>query len=273
MPELPEVETVKRGLEQVLEPGCRILKIEASHKKLRFNSPLKELAQVKGETFLGLGRRAKYLLFELNNYYLLSHLGMTGSWRIEKDSRKHDHIRIHLGDKRILTYHDARRFGFFQVISKSKDLAKHRFFAHLGLDPVVDSEFNGDYIYKKTRNKKTSIKALIMNQNVIVGVGNIYASEALYMAGVHPLKKAYKITKNEAGLLAKSIVDVLEDAIECGGTTISDFKQAGGSSGYFQNFLLAYGRDKESCHFCSTPIRAQAIVGRNSFWCPSCQKL
>ncbi len=273
MPELPEVETVRRGLEELLDlPNEKILKIETSDKKLRFLSRLPEINQVKGEMILGVHRRAKYLLFETQQYFLLSHLGMTGSWRISTDIRKHDHIKIHLDGGRVLTYHDPRRFGMFLVVDKSQ-IAEHPHFTHLGPDPILDESFSGEYLYNLSRKRKTSIKALIMNQEVVVGVGNIYASEALFLAGVHPAKPCYRISRRRMNLLVDAIRQVLLEAIACGGTTISDFAQAGGSKGYFQNFLLVYGRDKEACLFCGTGLRSQAIVGRNSFWCPQCQKM
>lgn len=273
MPELPEVETVRRGLEEILDlPKEVITKIEAGPKKLRYNASLGELNQVAGETILSVQRKAKYLLFELNRYYLLSHLGMTGSWRIESDRRTHDHIRIFLKNKRVLTYHDPRRFGFFEIFPK-RDLEGHPRFSKLGLDPVLDSTFDGAYLHRFCRNRKTTIKALIMNQEIVVGVGNIYASEALYLAGISPLKKAEKVSLQESSRLAESIREVLWDAILCGGSTISDFVQAGGSEGYFQNLLLVYGRENEECHFCGETIKSRVIVGRNSFWCPVCQKI
>ncbi len=273
MPELPEVETVKRGLEQILDlPGERLLGVEMSAQKLRFSCNLDDLDQVKGQHLHSVRRRAKYLLFELDRHYLLSHLGMTGSWRIENESKKHDHVRLKLKSNRVLTYHDPRRFGFFEVVNKN-DLENHFRFSHLGPEPVDGDEFSAAYLYEKSRGRKTSIKTFIMNQEVVVGVGNIYASEALYMAGIHPKLLAHKLTRKKAEQLVRAIKDVLNEAIFCGGTTISDFKQAGGSSGYFQNFLLVYGRGLEECHFCGTMIQSQAIVGRSSFWCPRCQKL
>lgn len=272
MPELPEVETVKRGLESILGPGpVSIVQIQLGVKKLRYNPQIELLSQVKGQQLRAVRRQAKYLLFELESHYLLSHLGMTGSWRIENDQRKHDHIQIYLSDGRILTYHDARRFGMFEVFPKSA-LKSHPRFVGLGPDPVVDLGFSGDYLYQKFRGKTAPVKVLIMDQRVVVGVGNIYANEALYLSSINPLKKASKVTRQQCQLLAKATVDVLNDAIECGGTTISDFKQAGGSEGYFQNFLLVYGRDRELCRFCDAPIRSAVVGGRNSFWCPRCQK-
>lgn len=273
MPELPEVETVRRGLLEILDlPSEEIVSVKKSSKKLRYNSTLAQLHQVKSQKIRAIHRKAKYLLFELDRHYLLSHLGMTGSWRIEQDKRKHDHIRILLKGGRVLTYHDPRRFGFFEVLTK-ESLSQLDRFKSLGPDPVVDPSFTGEYLFNKTRSKQTSIKSLIMDQKVVVGVGNIYASEALYLAGIHPEKPAGRLTAFQVERLAEAIVEVLQDAIDCGGTTISDFKQAGGSAGYFQNFLLAYGRDREPCCFCGHRIESRAIVGRNSFWCPHCQKL
>lgn len=273
MPELPEVETVKRGLESLLEGfGHQLVRVKMGPARLRVYPSRSLLNQVSGQRLLGVRRKAKYLLFELDHHFLLSHLGMTGSWRVEKDQRKHDHIQIFLSDGRILTFNDPRRFGMFDVLVKESLLTDKRLM-HLGPDPVVDSLFSGDYLFKVTRSRKVAIKTLIMNQDIVVGVGNIYASEALYLAGISPLTQAAQLSRSKCDLLVDSIREVLCDAIECGGTTISDFKQAGGSSGYFQNFLLAYGRDQEACLFCQTPIKSQVIGGRNSFWCPSCQKL
>lgn len=272
MPELPEVETVKRGLEALLgDKPLSVAEIRVGQKKLRFNPNLEELAHVKGQKVLGVRRLAKYLLFELQTHFILSHLGMTGSWRIESDQRKHDHIQVFLSDQRILTYNDPRRFGMFDVFRKNL-LASDKRFVHLGLDPVLSPQFLGSYLKKIFSKKSAPVKSVIMDQRVVVGVGNIYASEALYLAGIHPKAKASSLSGKECDRLCEAIQAVLLEAIACGGTTISDFKQAGGSAGYFQNFLLAYGRDGELCRFCHTPIQSQVIGGRNSFWCPDCQK-
>ncbi|MEM7645722.1 MAG: bifunctional DNA-formamidopyrimidine glycosylase/DNA-(apurinic or apyrimidinic site) lyase [Pseudomonadota bacterium] len=272
MPELPEVETVKRGLESLFESQAdRVLRVEASDKKLRSHPRKQDLLKVKGQSLLGIYRRAKYLVFELEDFVLLSHLGMTGTWRVEKEQQKHDHIRIFLESGRTLTYRDPRRFGMFDVFKKGEEEKDPRFL-HLGKDPVLDESFNGEFLFEKSRGRKTPVKAFIMDQRIVVGVGNIYASEALFLAGIHPLTLAGEINKKDYKRLAEAIRETLFDAIDCGGTTISDFKQAGGSTGYFQNFLLVYGRDKEECCFCQTMIQSQVIVGRNSYWCPSCQE-
>jgi formamidopyrimidine-DNA glycosylase len=273
MPELPEVETVSRGLEKILNYGHeQILKIQLSPQPLRVSPSTQLIRGAQKQYIHGIRRVAKYLIFELDRHMLLSHLGMTGSWRILDAPRKHDHVFIELSSGRSLVFNDPRRFGMFDILSKDfweQDLR----LAKLGRDPVQPPYLKGSEVFAITRGKKTSIKALIMNQVYIVGVGNIYASEALFLSGIHPLREAQTLSQKECHLLANSIVQVLLDAIEMGGTTLRDFRQAGGSSGYFQNFLLAYGRDREECIYCHTPLQSQIIVGRNSFWCPNCQKI
>lgn len=275
MPELPEVEIVKRGLEEILvKPAAdiQILKIQSSQKKLRNTIDAKSLRHVRGQTIRSLERKAKYIIIELEDHCLISHLGMTGSWRREMEPQLHDHVRIFLSNKQILTYNDPRRFGIFDVIKKSQ-INNYRRFVELGPDPVLTPEFNGDYLLKVAEGRAVPIKSLIMNQQIVVGVGNIYASEALFLSGIHPLTPSTQLTRKQMNLLAAAIKEVLLDAIVCGGTTISDFKHTSGSSGGFQNFLLVYGKSLENCLFCQTVIQSQVIVGRNSFWCPECQTL
>jgi formamidopyrimidine-DNA glycosylase len=272
MPELPEVETVCRGLNEIIPAGKhKISKIETGAKSLRTPFRKAALRKGQGQKIKGILRKAKYLLFELDDSYLLSHLGMTGSWRIESNKDKHDHVRIHLEDGRTLTYRDPRRFGQFDILAK-ETLSRDKRFVHLGPDPVVGNEFNSDYLYSICKKRNIAIKTLIMNQEIVVGVGNIYASEALYLAGIHPEVKASELSLKECNLLVESIKETLWEAIFCGGSTISDFKQAGGSEGYFQNYFFVYGRDKELCRFCESVILSKIITGRNSYWCSSCQK-
>jgi formamidopyrimidine-DNA glycosylase len=272
MPELPEVETVKKGLELLLTKQQVIIEISKSSKKLRNSLSLRQLSQVKNQKILKIFRKAKYIIFELSDYYIISHLGMTGSWRIEDEQRKHDHIKIHLNDRRILTYNDPRRFGVFDIIKKMDWLSDSRF-THLGIDPVLESQFNGNYLFKITRKSKKPIKNFIMDQSQIVGVGNIYASESLYLAGIHPMTQAFRLSEMSCHRITEAIKETLFNAIECGGTTISDFRQAGGSKGYFQNLLLVYGRENKACNFCNSLIESQMLGGRNTFWCPKCQKV
>lgn len=275
MPELPEVETIKRGLENILlqsRDKIHILKIETSSLRLRNSVRRSQLNKVGGQSLLNLTRKAKYIVFELNDFCLISHLGMTGSWRIEKDLRNHDHVRIFLSNNEILTYNDPRRFGVFDVVTK-RELEHYPRFTALGLDPILDSRFNGEYLFAQIRKRFSPIKSLIMNQQIVVGVGNIYASEALYLAGIHPLTFAANLTRVQVDILVSAIKEVLFDAIVCGGSTVSDYRQTSGSSGDAQNFLFVYGKSKENCFYCEAIIQSQVIVGRNSFWCPECQSL
>ena len=272
MPELPEVETVCRGLNEIVPPEKHhIKKIELGSKKLRQDFRPALIRKSHGQKILGVQRKAKYLLFELENDYLLSHLGMTGSWRIEDSKGVHDHVRIFLNDGRILTYRDPRRFGQFDIIKKS-ELEKDKRFVHLGPDPVKEEGFTGEYLYLKSRKRNITVKVLIMNQEIVVGVGNIYASEALYLAGIKPTKISSRLKAKECDQLVDAIKETLFEAIFCGGSTISDFKNAGGSEGYFQNLFFVYGKDKEECFYCGTLIKSKILGGRNSFWCPKCQR-
>ncbi len=269
MPELPEVEIVKCGLESLLI-NPEIKSIKTSAKKLRTNLNKKDLSFLKDQKILGLKRVAKYILFELKESYLISHLGMTGSWRILDEKRKHDHVFVYLTDGRVLVYHDPRRFGQFDLVFK-KDFILDPRFSHLGCDPVVSENVDLKSIYRSMSSKKTAIKSYIMDQKNIVGVGNIYANEALFRSQIHPLTQTCDLSFKKFERLFLAIKQVLLDAIQAGGSTISDFRQAGGSSGYFQNQFFVYGRDQELCRKCSGLIESQPIVGRSSFWCPSCQ--
>lgn len=272
MPELPEVETVCRGLNEIISPEEHtIKKIVLGDKSLRQEFRRSLIRKAHGQKIIGIHRKAKYLLFELETHYLISHLGMTGSWRIEEKESSHDHVRIFLEDKRVLSYRDPRRFGQFDIIKKA-DLNDDKRFSHLGPDPVKDEGFSGEMLYRKSRNRNITVKVFIMNQETVVGVGNIYASEALYLAGIKPQKKCSKISLKDYERLAEAIKETLLEAIFCGGSTISDFRQAGGSEGYFQNLFFVYGKDKEECFYCSKMIRSEVIGGRNSFWCNHCQK-
>lgn len=269
IPELPEVETVKRGLEIILGNKAKISEISILNPKLRFPVPGKLKSIAKGKEILSLSRRAKYLLFELEDYILSSHLGMTGTWRVfDNDRKKHDHIDIKLVDGRILTYHDTRKFGLFEYFKKGS--AYHRF-SHLGPEPL-SVEFDTDYLWQKTRGKEIAIKNLIMDQKTVVGVGNIYAVESLFSSGIKPEKKSRNVTKKQIDLLVPQIKKILSEAIEAGGSTISDFKKAGGDSGYFQHQFKVYGRKGLPCVSCGKILENVVIGGRASVWCRRCQK-
>ncbi len=277
MPELPEVETVRRGLEKLWIKSPRIADILLKRKDLRFPFPKKLRENLIGKRILGVRRRAKYLLIDTEDGVLLSHLGMTGSWREVKMGEvdefgddPHSHVELVLEDGRKYIYRDPRRFGMLDFFLKSKELTHPRL-KHLGPEPL-SLEFTADCLFAKSRKRATSIKVFIMNQEVVVGVGNIYASEALFRACIRPTKLAGKISKDESAKLVAAIKSVLEEAISAGGSTIRDYTQTGGEDGSFQDAHQVYERKGEACLRCESLIKAKVIGGRSTYWCPTCQK-
>ena len=270
MPELPEVETLKRGLEEILRPESEVKALRFLSPSLRGPLPVEKCSEVKAQKIVGIFRRAKYLFIELEEHYLLSHLGMTGSWRVKSSPRDHDHIEIDLSDGRTLVYRDPRRFGQFDILPKGL-LNQDRRLKSLGPEPLGE-DFTGDYLFQIAKKKKTPIKSMIMDQRVVVGVGNIYASESLYLAQLNPFMKANRLNREQAERWVYWIRDVLEDAIAFGGTTLNDFRQAGGAEGYFQNRLFVYGEEGEPCAICDNPISSRVLTGRSTFWCSKCQR-
>lgn len=269
MPELPEVETVKEGLNRFLDSRPALTEIDFYRKDLRTPLPVRKRRSVYGQKVISLKRRAKYILIELESHYLLSHLGMTGSWRQGQPiDNNHDHLRLKFSDGTSLVYRDPRRFGIFDIISKTQ-LSTDKRLQSLGPEPF---EFTGSELFKISRGRKTSIKSLVMDQRVVVGVGNIYACEALFMAGVSPGKAAGRLTQRHCVALVEEIKKVLSSAIRQGGTTISDYIQAEGDLGYFQNVLKVYGRSGQACTKCKKSIKVKPISGRSTYWCPICQK-
>jgi len=273
MPELPEVETVKSGLINFLDLPETIIGMQKSSKRLRFPYPTMLKSSLIGKVIHRIERRAKYLIFDMGEYVLLSHLGMTGNWRGTEPfrSEQHDHFSLKLRSGKVLIYNDARRFGYLDLLKKS-EFYESRWIQHLGPEPIGPKGLLAEDLFCATRKKQTSIKALIMNQENVVGVGNIYASESLFFAGVRPKKRAKRLTRLEARKLTESMAEVIQSAIEQGGTTIRDFKNAGGSSGYFQTQLAVYGRAGQPCHKCAEPIQTEVVAGRATYWCRICQK-
>lgn len=270
MPELAEVEVVRRGLEKALSERPKILKIEARRKDLRDPLPLRKLASLAGARVESVRRRAKYLIIETDRGSLISHLGMTGTWREARPEEAlgtHDHIVIHLEAHRRLVYRDPRRFGF---LDWSDEPLRHPKLRELGPEPLED--FAAHHLAAALRGRKTSIKAAIMDPAVVVGVGNIYASEALFLARIKPARKAHRLGKPELHQLVESIRRVLTDAIDAGGSTISDFAQASGERGGYQGSFRVYDRAGEQCFECREPIRRTLIAGRSTFWCHHCQR-
>ncbi|MCH2534687.1 MAG: bifunctional DNA-formamidopyrimidine glycosylase/DNA-(apurinic or apyrimidinic site) lyase [Bdellovibrionales bacterium] len=270
MPELPEVETVKLGLSKNLETLGRIEQVKLFRKDLRFEFPKKMKNALEGQKILSISRRAKYLVFETQDYVWLCHLGMTGAWRQETgDHQKqpHDHFRVSFESGRSWVYRDPRRFGYMDLIKKGSSIV---WFEHLGPEPL-ESSFSSEYLFQKSRNKKAPIKNFIMDQKVVVGVGNIYASEALYMARVKPSKASHRLTRKQAELLVSSIKMVLKKALKSGGSSIRDYKNADAEMGYFQQSLKVYDRAGKPCFSCKKPIKKITQAGRSTFYCSNCQ--
>ena len=269
MPELPEVETTLRGIEPYIL-GKTITSIIVRQPSLRWPVPQAKIKKkLEYNKIDGIRRRGKYLLIESSKEYLIVHLGMSGSLRIsEKENlKKHDHIDICFDDGTILRYCDPRRFGCFLW---SDDIENHNLLKDLGPEPLGNS-FNGDYLFFRSRKRKVSIKNFIMNSKVVVGVGNIYASEALFAAGIRPSSKASKVTRKKYDLLAREIVNILSKSIEEGGTTLRDFVRGENTPGYFKQSLKVYGREGKECYQCNTMIKGQRIGQRASAYCPRCK--
>ncbi len=271
MPELPEVETVRRGLKSFLKDQPAIEKIEWKGLQLRFKLPKKLSETLKGQTVQDIERRSKYLLIQTERHTLLSHLGMTGSWRMDqKPLIKHDHLIIYFQDGRRLIYNDPRRFGFVDLLKRGEE-HQSRWLKTLGPEPLEKS-FSVEYLLTKRKNKSVSMKTFIMDAKVVVGVGNIYASEALFLAKISPKRKASTLKPAEAKKLIESIRMVLTNAITAGGTTFRDFKNVEGNLGDFQTELRVYERDGEKCTVCKGVVLKLKQGGRSTYWCKLCQR-
>ncbi len=269
MPELPEVETTKRGIAPYII-GQSIEKIDVHHRSLRY--PVgDDLFLIEGITIHDVSRRAKYLLIHGEGFYLIIHLGMSGSLRVsecDEQLKKHDHLVFKLSNGKELRYHDPRRFGFVQIYRGDETPS---YLLKLAPEPLSD-EFNDQYFKKIIEKRTQPIKSFIMDQRFVVGVGNIYANEALFMAGIHPETITKTIKPKQQKLLVESIKKVLSKAIGEGGTTLKDFIQPDGTHGYFAQSLSVYGRNGEPCFVCGAEIRKLIIAQRSTYFCPICQK-
>ncbi len=269
MPELPEVETTRRGISPHLL-GKQIKTATVFDARLRWPvSP--EVSQLSGLTINDIKRRGKYLLFDVGTGHLIWHLGMSGSMRIkpaDEPNLYHEHIEVEMLDGVTLTYRDPRRFG--ACLFTAADPLQHKLIKHLGPEPLED-EFDTDYLYAVCRKRKVPIKNLIMNSQVVVGVGNIYASESLFRAGIRPGRAASRLSRVMCERLVDCIKQVLAEAIEKGGTTLQDFTRSDGKPGYFTQSLQVYG-NKGDCFTCGTPIKHITQAQRSSYYCPTCQK-
>ncbi len=269
MPELPEVETSRRGIEPHLV-GETILHAVVRNGRLRWPVS-QEIHALSDQPVLSVQRRAKYLLLELPTGWIIIHLGMSGSLRVlpeEIPAAKHDHVDLVMSNGKVLRYTDPRRFGAWLW---SADPQASNVLAHLGPEPLSEA-FNGDYLFEKSRGKRTAIKPWLMDNKLVVGVGNIYASESLFAAGILPDRLPMSLNKEQCALLVETIKAVLLRSIEQGGTTLRDFLQTDGKPGYFAQELQVYGRAGEPCRVCGTLIESAKHGQRSTFFCRGCQK-
>jgi formamidopyrimidine-DNA glycosylase len=293
MPELPEVETVRRGLEPAMV-GARIVAVEQRRPDLRFPFPARFAARLTGRDITSLGRRAKYLLADLSSgEVLVMHLGMTGRFLVAQDARTrvpgefhreaaaeqtHDHLVLRLSSGATITYNDARRFGFMDLVPRA-EIETCRHFAGMGIEPLGNA-LSGETIARLFQGKRTPLKAALLDQRLIAGLGNIYVSEALFRARLHPEAPAGSLAtatgkpRRKAHVLAQVIRDVLTEALEAGGSTLRDYAQTDGSLGYFQHRFRVYDREHDACvsPSCRGTVRRLVQSGRSTFYCPVCQK-
>ncbi len=293
MPELPEVETVRRGLQPVME-GARIVRAEARRQDLRFPLQTDFAARLQGQTVTGLGRRAKYLLADLaSGDVLLMHLGMSGSFRIRKAGEEkapgqyhhprgkngdHDHVVFHMSSGADVVFNDPRRFGYMKIVAR-KALDDEPLLRGLGPEPLGNA-FDAKMLAHACANRKTSLKAALLDQRVVAGLGNIYVCEALYRAHLSPRRLASTLATKKgepterAARLVEAIHAVLNEAIKAGGSSLRDHRQTNGELGYFQHSFRVYDREGEKCMTpgCGGIVRRFTQNGRSTFWCPKCQK-
>jgi len=271
LPELPEVETTLQGIQPFIT-NHRVKKIFVRQSSLRWTVPAKLASLLEGLKFERLTRRGKYLLFENDLGIMLIHLGMSGSLRIVQDGDlpgKHDHVDICFDEGHILRFKDPRRFGCVLWQDKSQDT--HPLLINLGPEPL-DDDFEGKHLFLASRGRSTSIKSFIMNSKIIVGVGNIYANEALFLARINPKIPAGKISRRRYERLSCSIKRVLEEAIRAGGTTLRDFTGSDGNPGYFRQSLNVYGRGGKECKSCQKPLCEIQLAQRSTVYCTRCQR-
>ena len=287
MPELPEVETVRLGLQPVLE-GARIERLELRRPDLRFAFPRGFADRVGGRRVAGLGRRAKYLLADLDDgLRIIMHLGMSGSFRIEREGDAatpglfhyprdkqalHDHVVFHLSGGARVVYNDPRRFGFMDLADGPSDAASP-YLATLGIEPVGNA-FSGAALAERLAGRRSPLKAALLDQRLVAGLGNIYVAEALHRAGLSPMRVAASLSAEEVERLAAAVRAVLAEAIAAGGSSLRDHRQANGELGYFQHAFRVYDREGEACPSpgCRGVIERSVQAGRSTFWCAACQR-
>jgi len=270
MPELPEVETTRRGIEPHVV-GKTVTRLVVRNPHLRWRVSAKLSRELPGQTIRSVTRRGKYLLLTGNTGTAILHLGMSGSLRVvacTQPADKYDHVDIVLDGGDCLRLRDPRRFG--ALLWTRTDPLHHKLLQGLGPEPL-GPDFSGDYLHQKLRGRKRTIRDALLDSRVVAGIGNIYANEALFEAGIRPMRRAGKITHAQYERLADSIRTTLDRALVAGGTTLRDFRNGHGEPGYFQLSLNVYGRAGEPCRACGTPIRSKRLGQRTTFFCPKCQ--
>jgi len=272
VPELPEVETILRGIQPHITDQ-RVTNIIVRQPRLRWLIPADFQQKLTGKNIHTISRRAKYLLFHAENGTAILHLGMSGSLRILTNAQtpqKHDHVDIELANNKILRYTDPRRFGALLWTEENYQL--HPLISALGPEPLAN-EFTANYLWQRSRSRSVPIKSFIMDNKIVVGVGNIYAAESLFRSGIHPLLPAKRLSKIQAQELVKAIKTILRQAIQRGGTTLKDFVNSDGKPGYFSNKLQVYGRAGLSCVHCKTFLKSIRIAQRSTVFCKKCQTI
>lgn len=270
MPELPEVETVRAGLLPHVR-GARVRSVEVREPRLRWPVPAELPGLLVRRTLRDITRRSKYLLFDFGETVMLVHLGMSGSLRLvapDTPPRPHDHVEFRFSGDLVLRYHDPRRFGAILLAGAAP--MEHPLLARLGPEPL-SADFDGAHLHRRARGRRMAVKPFLMDAANVVGVGNIYASEALFAAGIRPGIAAGRISQPRYERLAAAVKSVLTSAIEQGGTTLRDFVNGSGEPGYFARRLAVYGRAGAPCPRCGTPVRSRRLAQRSTFWCPHCQ--
>lgn len=271
MPELPEVETTRRGISRHVV-GKEIIQAVIRNARLRYPVPRRLTRVLPGKTIRRIDRHGKYLLLRTSGGTIIIHLGMSGNLRIVASAapyEKHDHVEFKFAGGHSLRLRDPRRFGL--VLWTSFDPLQHPLLNGLGPEPLSDI-FSGHYLFQRSRRRKQPVKQFIMDASIVMGVGNIYANEALFMAGIHPLRPAGRISEQRYEGLARAIKDVLREAVTQGGTTLRDFFNGEGKPGYFQHSLQVYGREGMPCSMCGGPLHHIRQGQRSSYYCTRCQR-
>lgn len=271
MPELPEVETVCRGISSHIVKK-KVTDVIVRNKQLRWPVPSKIRSTVKSKTIEKVSRRGKYILIHFESGVLLIHLGMSGTLKVVEQATplvKHDHVDFELSSQWVLRFNDPRRFG--SILWANQPIFEHPLLCRLGPEPL-EAQFNKRYLLKQLKNKRSNIKSCIMSSQLVVGVGNIYANEALFASGIHPLRVGNTLSLEECDVLSKNIKKILRDAIQKGGTTLKDFTNSEGKPGYFSQVLNVYGRGGQDCVKCHRELTEEKVSGRTTVFCQYCQQ-